>query len=257
MNTTTSTAPARAGLPTEPDPAPRPRVIGMLGGMSWESTMEYYRLANEAVRRRLGGLHSARLLLASLDFAEIEQLQATGQWGRAGQLLADEAVRLQTGGAELLVLCTNTMHKVAEQIEAAVSIPLLHIADITAAAVEAGGVRTVGLLATRFTMEEDFYRDRLAEHGLRVLVPEADDREAVHRIIYDELCLGVIREESRRRYQQVIGRLVAGGAQGVILGCTEIELLVGAEDSPVPVFPTTRLHVEAAVEESLAVMPSA
>jgi aspartate racemase len=228
----------------------------MLGGMSWESTMEYYRLANQTVQRRLGGLHSARLLVASLDFAEIEHLQVTGEWSRAGQLLADEAARLQAAGAELLVLCTNTMHKVAGQIERAVTVPLLHITDVTAAAVRAAGMSTVGLLATRFTMEEAFYLDRLAEHGLRVLVPDADDREAVHRVIYDELCLGIIREESRRRYREVIGRLVAAGAEGIILGCTEIELLIGPDDSPIPVFPTTRLHVEAAVDASLLGMPA-
>jgi aspartate racemase len=230
----------------------RPRVIGMLGGMSWESTAQYYRLANELVRDRLGGLHSARLVLASLDFAEIERLQVAGDWDRAGQVLAEEAARLQAAGAELLVLCTNTMHKVADQVQAAVSIPLLHLADTTAAAVRAAGMRTVGLLATGFTMEQDFYRDRLAGHGLRVLVPVAADRASVHRIIYEELCLGVIREESRQLYRQVIDSLVAAGAEGVVLGCTEIELLIGAEDSPVPVFPTTRLHVEAAVSASLA-----
>ncbi|MGZ6844635.1 MAG: aspartate/glutamate racemase family protein [Blastococcus sp.] len=230
----------------------RPQVIGMLGGMSWESTAEYYRLANELVRDRLGGLHSARLVLASVDFAEIERLQVAREWERAGQILAEEAVRLQAAGAELLVLCTNTMHKVADQIQAAVSIPLLHLADTTAAAVRAAGLTTVGLLATGFTMEQDFYRDRLAGHGLCVVVPDAADRADVHRIIYEELCLGVIREESRHTYRQVIERLVSAGAQGIILGCTEIELLIGADDSPVPVFPTTRLHVEAAVGASLA-----
>ena len=238
------------------DAAPRPRVIGMLGGMSWESTAEYYRLANELVRDRLGGLHSARLVLASVDFAEIEQLQAAGEWDRAGQILAEEAARLQGAGAELLVLCTNTMHKVADQVQGAVSIPLLHLADATAAAVRAAGLTTVGLLATGFTMEQDFYRDRLAGHGLRVLVPDAVDRAEVHRIIYDELCVGVIRDESRELYRQVIDRLVAAGAEGIILGCTEIELLIGAADSPVPVFPTTRLHVEAAVDAALAGLPT-
>jgi aspartate racemase len=233
-------------------PATGPRVIGMLGGMSWESTAEYYRLANELVRERLGGLHSARLVLASVDFAEIERLQVAGEWDEAGRILAGEAARLEAAGAELLVLCTNTMHKVAGQVQAAVSIPLLHLADTTAAAVRAAGLSTVGLLATRFTMEQDFYRDRLAGHGLRVLVPEDDDRAEVHRVIYDELCLGVIREESRQRYREVIDRLIAAGAEGIVLGCTEIELLVGAGDSAVPVFPTTRLHVEAAVDHSLA-----
>jgi aspartate racemase len=232
--------------------AEAPRVIGMLGGMSWESSAEYYRLANELVRDRLGGLHSARVLLASVDFADIEALQVSGDWDEAGRLLAVAAQGLEAAGADLVLICTNTMHKVADQVQAAVSIPLLHLGDVTAAAVRAAGLSTVGLLATGFTMEQDFYRDRLAGHGLTVLVPEASDRADVHRIIYDELCLGVIREESRETYRQVIGRLVAAGAEGIILGCTEIELLVGAADSPLPVFPTTRLHVEAAVDASLA-----
>jgi aspartate racemase len=234
-----------------PAPAPRQRVIGMLGGMSWESTAEYYRLANEGVRARLGGLHSARVVLASLDFAEIEALQMAGEWDRAGDVLAGEAARLEAAGAEVLVLCTNTMHKVADRVQAAVGIPMLHLADTTAAAVHAAGLTTVGLLATGFTMEQDFYRDRLAGHGLTVLVPDAADRAAVHRIIYEELCRGVVREESRRLYRQVIDRLVGAGAEGVVLGCTEIELLIGQADSPVPVFPTTRLHVEAALDASL------
>ena len=230
---------------------PRPRVIGMLGGMSWESTAEYYRLANELVRDRLGGLHSARLVLTSVDFAEIEALQVAGEWGRAGEILAAEAARLEAAGAELLVLCTNTMHKVADQVQAAVSIPLVHLADTTAAAVRAADLTTVGLLATGFTMEQDFYRDRLAGHGLRVLVPDAADRAEVHRVIYDELCRGVILEESRQVYREVIDRLVAAGAEGIILGCTEIELLIDPADVPVPAFPTTRLHVEAAVSAAL------
>src|SRR4051794_22929946 len=232
-------------------PVPRQRVIGMLGGMSWESTAEYYRLASKLVRDRFGGLHSARIVLASVDFAEIEALQVTGEWDRAGDLLAAEAVALEAAGADMLLLCTNTMHKVADQVQAAVSIPLLHLADTTAAAVRGAGLTTVGLLATGFTMEQDFYRDRLAGHGLDVLVPDADDRAEVHRIIYDELCRGVIREQSRHAYRQAIDRLVAAGAQGIILGCTEIELLIGPADSPVPVFPTTRLHVEAAVTAAL------
>jgi aspartate racemase len=240
---------------TTPD-RPRPRVIGMLGGMSWESTARYYQLANEGVRDRLGGLHSARIVLASLDFAEIEALQVAGDWDRAGDILAAEAARLEAAGAELLVLCTNTMHKVADRVQAAVTIPLLHLADTTAAAVHAAGLTTVGLLATGFTMEQDFYRDRLAGHGLDVLVPDTTDRAAVHRVIYDELCRGVIREQSRLLYRQVIDRLVAAGAQGVILGCTEIELLIGPADSPVPVFPTTRLHVEAAVTAALTARPA-
>ncbi|WP_163541761.1 aspartate/glutamate racemase family protein [Occultella kanbiaonis] len=231
--------------------ATTPRVIGMLGGMSWESSAEYYRLANELVRERLGGLHSARIVMASVDFAEIEELQVAGRWSEAGDLLARAAVGLQAAGAELLLICTNTMHKVADRIEAAIDIPLLHLADTTAAAVAREDLHTVGLLGTAFTMEQDFYRDRLAAHGLTVLVPAADDRAEVHRIIYDELCLGDVRASSRATYRGVIDRLAAAGAQGVILGCTEIELLIHAEDSPIPVFPTTRLHVEAAVTASL------
>ncbi len=229
----------------------RPRVIGMLGGMSWESSAEYYRLANELIRERLGGLHSARLVLASVDFAEIERLQVTGEWVQAGHLLAEAAQGVEAAGAELLVLCTNTMHKVADQIQAAIEIPLLHLADATSAAVRRDGLTKVGLLGTAFTMEQDFYRARLEAHGLEVLVPDAADRGDVHRIIYDELCLGVVQESSRQIYRDVIARLVAAGAEGVILGCTEIELLVGEHDSPAPTYPTTRLHVEAAVAAAL------
>ena len=190
------------------------RTIGLLGGMSWESTAIYYRLANELVRERLGGLHSARLLLASVDFAEIEEMQAAGDWDRAGAVLAAEAMRLERGGADFLVLCTNTMHKVAGPIEDAVSIPLLHLGDATAQAVLAAGVTSVGLLGTAFTMSQDFYRARLESHGLTVLVPSAEDQALVHRVIYDELCLGVVRDESRAAYVDVVGRLVEQGAAG-------------------------------------------
>ncbi|GAA2577603.1 aspartate/glutamate racemase family protein [Winogradskya consettensis] len=227
------------------------RTIGMLGGMSWESTAEYYRLTNELVREQLGGVHSARVLLDSVDFADIEALQASGQWSRAGELIAARARALELAGADLLVLCTNTMHKVAEIVEGAVSIPLLHIADTTATAVRSAGLTRIGLLGTAFTMEQDFYRDRLATHGIATIVPDADDRATVHRVIYDELVRGVVRAGSRAAYREVIQRLVSRGAQGVILGCTEIELLVGADDSPVPVFATTRLHVQAAVAQAL------
>jgi len=223
------------------------KLIGMLGGMSWESTAQYYRLANELTRERSGGLHSARCLIHSVDFGRIEQLQAQGRWDDAGAQLADAARGLEAGGAQLLLICTNTMHKVADQVQAAVTIPLVHLGDATARAVRASGATTVGLLATAYTMEQDFYRGRLASHGLDVLVPDAADRAEVHRIIYEELCLGIVREESRRAYVTVIEHLVADGAQGVILGCTEIELLIGPGDSPVPVFPTTRIHVEAAL----------
>lgn len=226
--------------------------IGMLGGMSWESSAEYYRLTNELVRDRQGGLHSARIVLSSVDFADVEAMQAAGRWDDAGQLLADAALGVQAAGAELLLLCTNTMHKVADQIQAAVSIPLLHLADATASACSRAGIKTVGLLGTAFTMEQDFYRERLERGGLDVLVPPEDDRADVHRIIYDELCVGVVRESSRQIYRGVIERLVAAGAEGVILGCTEIELLVGPDDSPVQTFPTTRIHVEAAVEAALS-----
>jgi aspartate racemase len=225
--------------------------IGLLGGMSWESTAEYYRLANELVRERLGGLHSAECIVYSVDFAEIEVMQSERRWDDAGARLARAAVSLEAAGADLLLLCTNTMHKVADVVQGAVSIPLLHLADATALAVTGAGMTRIGLLGTAFTMEQDFYRGRLAAHGLDVVVPDAADRAEVHRIIYDELCLGVVRGESRDAYRQVIGRLADAGAQGVILGCTEIELLIGAADSPVPVFPTARLHIEHAVDLAL------
>ncbi len=225
--------------------------IGLLGGMSWESTSLYYSLLNELVRERLGGLHSAVCTLASVDFAEIEELQRAGDWERAGEILADEARRLEAAGAELLVLCTNTMHKVAPAIEAGCDLPLLHLGDVTAAAVLAAGVETVTLLGTAFTMEQDFYRARISGHGVTVLIPSAADRATVHRVIYDELVLGEIRQESRRALAEVMSREVARGARGVVLGCTELELLVGAADVDVPVFATTRLHVEAAVDAAL------
>lgn len=225
--------------------------IGLLGGMSWQSSAEYYRLLNELVRERSGGLHSADCILLSVDFADIEVLQAEGRWDEAGTALAEAARQLQAAGAELVVLCTNTMHKVADAIEAVLDVPFLHLADATAAAAKDAGLRKVGLLGTAFTMEQDFYRDRLASRGLEVVVPEADDRALVHRVIYDELCLGVVSEQSRREYVAVIGRLVEAGCEGVILGCTEIELLIRPEDSPVPVLATTRLHAEAAVALAL------
>ncbi len=213
----------------------------------------YYRLANELVRERLGGLHSARMVLASVDFADVELLQVAGRWDEAGKLLAEAAAKgLEAAGADMLLICTNTMHKVADQVQAAVGIPLLHLGVATAQAVSRTGLAPVGLLGTAFTMEQDFYRDRLTSHGLRVLIPPPDDRAEVHRIIYEELCLGVVREESRQAYRDAIVRLVQAGAEGVVLGCTEIELLISDTDSPVPVFPTTRLHVEAAVDASLA-----
>lgn len=228
------------------------RTIGLIGGMSWESTAIYYRLANELVRDRLGGLHSARIVMTSVDFAEVEELQATGQWDRAGELLVAEAARLEAAGADFLVLCTNTMHKVAGAIEESTSIPLLHLGDVTADAVRSAGLDTIGLLGTAFTMSQDFYRGRLESHGLQVLVPDDDDQDLVHRVIYDELCQGVVLEESRRAYVDIIDRLVARGAQGIVLGCTEIELLIAEGDLAVPSFPTTRIHVEAAVDRALS-----
>ena len=228
------------------------RKIGLLGGMSWESTALYYRLLNEDVRERLGGFHSARLVLASVDFADIEAMQVAGDWEAAGAALADEARSLEAAGAECLVLCTNTMHKVADAIEGAVDIPLLHLADVTADAVRTAGVDRVALLGTRFTMEQPFYADRLRSHGLDVLVPEGDDLTLVHDVIYDELVLGLVREESRSAYVDVVRRLVGRGAGGVVLGCTEIELLIGPDDVDVPVFATTALHARAAVDFALS-----
>jgi aspartate racemase len=229
------------------------RRIGLLGGMSAESSAVYYRLVNEAVRERLGGLHSADCVLRSVDFADVERLQRTGDWDTAGRLLAEEAVTLQRAGCELIVICTNTMHKVADVVQAALAVPLVHIADATADAVRAAGLRRVGLLATAYTMEQDFYVGRLREaHGLDVLVPEADDRALVHAVIYDELCRGVVRDASRHAYREVIARLADRGAEAVLLGCTEIDLLIGPADSPLPVFDTTALHARRAVELALA-----
>ena len=226
--------------------------IGLLGGMSWESSAEYYRLINEATRDRLGGLHSADCLLRSVDFLEIEELQRSGEWERAGALLAAEAATLVAAGAELLVLCTNTMHKVADAITAAIDVPFVHIADTTAHAVRAAALETVGLLATGYTMEQDFYVGRLQDmHGLRVLVPDEPDRRIVHSVIYDELCVGVIDDASREHYRRIMRNLAGRGAQGILLGCTEIDLLVGPDDAPVPVFDTTRLHAHRAVELAL------
>lgn len=228
------------------------RTIGLLGGMSWESTIPYYRAINERVRERLGGLHSARLLLYSVDFAEIETLQHRGDWNQAGQMLADAAQALERAGAEALVICTNTMHRVLPQIEPAISIPVLHIADATAQRILEAGFTQVGLLGTRFTMEQEFYRGRLEHFGLTPLVPDDAQREIVHRVIYDELCRGECRPDSRAAYRAIIADLAARGAQAVILGCTEIGLLVGASDSTVPLFDTTSIHAEYAADWALA-----
>lgn len=228
------------------------RTLGLLGGMSWESTIPYYRRINERVRERLGGLHSARLLLYSVDFAEIETLQHRGQWDQAGRVLATAAQALERAGAEALVICTNTMHRVLPQIEPEISMPVLHIADATAARIRAAGFDRVGLLGTRFTMEQDFYRGRLQQLGLTTLVPDAAQRDLVHRVIYDELCQGQCRPDSRAAYRAIIADLVAAGAQAVILGCTEIGLLVDASDSAVPLFDTTTIHAEHAADWALA-----
>ncbi|MCF8177125.1 MAG: aspartate/glutamate racemase family protein [Sulfuritalea sp.] len=229
------------------------KTIGLIGGMSWESTVTYYRLINERVKERLGGLHSAKLILYSVDFDDIERLQRDGNWTEAGAQLAKAARALEAAGAELLVLCTNTMHKVASTIESAISIPMLHVADPTGEAINRTALVTVGLLGTRFTMEQDFYRDRLSErHGLRVLIPSTDDREIIHRVIYEELCLGKLVEESRAQYLRIIESLAAQGAEAIILGCTEISLLVGQVDSVVPLFDTTALHACSAAEWALS-----
>jgi len=229
------------------------KVIGLIGGMSWESTVPYYCRINELVKLRLGGLHSARVVLYSVDFHDIENLQHAGRWDEAGKILAAAARALAAAGADFIVLCTNTMHKVVGAIESAVTIPVLHIADATAVEIRRAGVRRVGLLATRFTMEQDFYRGRLESvHGIDVIVPEQAERELVHHVIYDELCLGVISDTSRERYREIITRLVERGAEGIIYGCTEIGLLVSQADAPVPVFDTTQIHAAAAVDFALA-----
>ena len=229
------------------------KCIGLLGGMSWESTVSYYQALNRGMRAKLGGLHSARVLLNSVDFAAIERLQHASDWPATARLLAAEARKLQDGGADFLLIGTNTMHKVAPEIEAAIDIPLLHIADATAAKLQADGITRVGLLGTRFTMEQDFYKGRLqARFGLTVLVPDGAGRERVHRIIYDELCLGDIRDASRAEYLAIIAGLAAAGAEAVILGCTEIALLVGNARAAVPLYDTTAIHAEAAVALALA-----
>ncbi|WP_370547626.1 aspartate/glutamate racemase family protein [Edwardsiella tarda] len=229
------------------------KTIGLLGGMSWESSAEYYRIINQGVREHLGPTASASVVLWSFNFAEIEALQHQGDWSTLSERMVDAAQRLQGAGADVLLICTNTMHRMAPALESALSIPLIHIADPTAAAIKAAGLRKVGLLGTVFTMEQDFYKGRLRErHGLEVIVPEADDRATVHHIIYDELVAGQITPSSRAAYRQVIARLVQAGAEAVILGCTEIMLLVQPEDSAVPLFDTTALHAAAAVEAALS-----
>jgi aspartate racemase len=228
------------------------KTIGLIGGMSWESTLEYYRIINETVKTKLGGLHSAKCILYSADFAEIELLQRQGKWSEMAFILTEAAQQVEGAGAEVIVICTNTMHKVADDIQAHISIPLLHIADATAQQVKATGIQKIGLLGTRYTMEEDFYISRLVkQYGLEVIIPDAPEREIVHRVIFDELVVGTIRQTSKDQYLKIIAHLVDQGAQGIILGCTEIGMLIHPEDCRVPLFDTTRIHAEAAAEFAL------
>ena len=228
------------------------KTIGMLGGMSWESTLSYYRALNLGVKNALGGLHSAKILLNSVDFAEIEALQHAGRWDETALILADAAVALETAGADFLMICTNTMHKVAPQIQARINIPLLHIADATASVLRKDGVKKVGLLGTRFTMEQDFYRERIQAQGIEVLVPNSDARDLVHEVIYEELCLGRINAESKAHFLNIVDALAGAGAEAVILGCTEIALLIQQEDTHIPLYDTTAIHAEQAVLFALA-----
>jgi aspartate racemase len=228
------------------------KMIGLIGGMSWESSAQYYRIINQSVRERLGGVHSARSLMLSVDFGEIEKLQHNGNWSALTAEMIDAAQQLERGGADFILICTNTMHRMATEVEAGIAIPLLHIADPTAEKIVAAGYKRIGLLGTAFTMEQDFYKGRLADRfGLEVLVPDDADRAIVHHIIYDELVAGQVVPASRALYRDIISRLVARGAEAIILGCTEIMLLVDESDSAVPLFDTTRLHAEAAVDHAL------
>lgn len=228
------------------------KTIGLIGGMSWESSIEYYRIINETAKEKLGGLHSAKSLMMTVDFAEIEKLQHADRWDEAGEILVKCAQDLERGGADFIVLCTNTMHKLADQITANINIPFLHIADATAEKIVAAGIKRIGLLGTRFTMEHDFYKGRLINNfGLDVLVPAKTDRDIVHRVIYEELVLGKIVKSSRREYIRIMNELLENGAEGVILGCTEIELLIKDGDCSAPLFPTTKIHAIAAVEKAL------
>ncbi|MBV8634805.1 MAG: aspartate/glutamate racemase family protein [Burkholderiaceae bacterium] len=228
------------------------KTIGLIGGISWESTVPYYRLLNEAVKHRLGGLHSAKLVLYSVDFDEVAHHQHSGNWTAAGEIMVRAARAIEAAGADFIVICANTMHKLVPEVEAAVAIPVLHVADMLAARLKQAGAHKVGLLATRFTMEHDFYRARLEGHGFEVIVPSADDRETVHRVIYEELCQGQVRDASRLAYRAVIKRLVEAGVDSIALACTEIAMLIGEEDSPVPLFDTTEIHALAAVDFALS-----
>ncbi len=227
------------------------RTIGLIGGMSWESTVSYYRIINTVVKEQLGGFHSAKCILYSVNFQEIEECQATGQWDKSAAILCDAARSLERAGADFIVICTNTMHKVADEVRCGVGIPLLHIAEETAHQLADTGIAKVGLLGTKYTMEQDFYKEKILENNIAVIVPEAEEREGVNRVIYEELCLGSIKPESRRFFQSVMGRLAERGAQGIILGCTEIGLLVTPEDSPVPLFDTAEIHARSAALRAL------
>lgn len=226
------------------------KTIGLIGGMSWESTVTYYQIINETVRDGLGGLHSAKILLYSVDFAEIEECQAKGEWERSGEILADAAMRLESAGADFIVICTNTMHKVVSQIQAKIRIPIVHIADATAEALLQAGITKTALLGTKYTMTQDFYKDRLVQKGISVVIPNEKEIEKVNDVIYNELCLGIVSDESREDYIRVIERLKEEGAQAVILGCTEIGLLISQSDSVLPVFDTTQIHAKAAAEKA-------
>ncbi|SES65642.1 aspartate racemase [Oceanobacillus limi] len=227
------------------------KTIGLIGGMSWESTVEYYQQINREVNARLGELHSAKILLYSVDFAEIETYQSLGEWEKAGEVLAEVASKLEKAGADFLVICTNTMHKVMEQMKANVTIPILHIADATAKQIKSKGIQTVGLLGTKYTMEQDFYKSRIMNQGIEVIVPNKVDREMINKVIFEELCHGEVKANSKNDYQQVIASLVEQGAEGIILGCTEIGMLIQAEDATVPLFDTTKIHAKEAVNKAL------
>ncbi|MBP5727116.1 MAG: aspartate/glutamate racemase family protein [Clostridia bacterium] len=227
------------------------KTIGLIGGMSWESTIPYYRILNEQIKEKLGGLHSARIILYSVEFAEIETCQATGQWGKSADILADAAVKLEAAGADFILICTNTMHKVVPQIQARISVPVIHIADATADRLETAGIRKIALLGTKYTMTQDFYKSRLIDRGFEVLIPDEAGVETVNSVIYRELCLGIIKEESRAAFSRIITGLKAQGAEAVILGCTEIGLLIQQDNSALPVFDTTEIHALRAAELAL------
>ncbi|HAF29230.1 MAG TPA: aspartate racemase [Bacteroidales bacterium] len=228
------------------------KTIGLIGGMSWESSLEYYRIINEKVKKELGGLHSAQSLMYSVDFEQIKVLQHEGKWGELTEIMIDAAKRLEKGGAEIIVICTNTMHKMADDVQKNINLPLIHIADTTAQSIKTQKLKKIGLLGTKFTMEQDFYKKRLTEkHGLDVVIPNDEDRDIVHQIIYKELCLGSIKNESKKEYVRIINNLVKDGAEGIILGCTEIPLLINQNDVSVPIFDTTTLHAEGAVLEAI------